>query len=168
VKRKVWIIIQSRIGCGRPLASPNGKGRKGRHVHLPREYKRNVAWYLRWKAERGEIADEDAYFLRTARSPRYYPTGIYKRWKRHCPNHRLHDARHTNATLLYEATNSLWLVQKQLGHASIATTQVYADVSPEQSIAGANAMERLAASLRRNPRAMAASLPSAGDGGALA
>ena len=32
-----------------------------------------------------------------------------------------------NATLLYEATNSLRLVQKQLGHASIGTTQVYAD-----------------------------------------
>ena len=56
-------------------------------------------------------------------------------------------------------------MQKQLGHASIATTQVYADVSPEQSIAGANAMERLAAALRRNPAAMAASLPSADAAG---
>jgi integrase len=138
----------------------NGKGHKGRHVHLPKEYKKNVGWYLRWKAERGEIADEDAYFIRTERSPKYYPSGIYKRWKKYCPNHRLHDARHTNATLLYEATNSLRLVQKQLGHASIGTTQVYADVSPEQSIAGVTAMERLASALKRNPRAMAAALPS--------
>ena len=51
------------------------------------------------------------------------------------------------------------VVQKQLGHASIGTTQVYADISPEQSIAGVTAMERLTATLKRNPRAMAASLP---------
>lgn len=137
----------------------SGKGGKMRHVHIPKNYKKNVAWYLRWKAERGEIADEESYFLKTERSPKYYPSGIYKRWKKFCPNHRLHDARHTNATLLYEATNSLRLVQKQLGHASIGTTQVYADVSPEQSIAGVTAMERLTATLKRNPRAMTASLP---------
>ena len=147
------------FGGNSHLVVRHGKGGKSRHVHIPKEYKRNVAWYLRWKAERGEITDEDAFFLRTERSPKYYPSGIYKRWKKYCPNHRLHDARHTNATLLYEATNSLRLVQKQLGHASIGTTQVYADVSPEQSIAGVTAMERLAASLKRNPRAMA-SLPA--------
>lgn len=143
-----------------------GKGGKIRHVHLPKEYKRNVAWYLRWKADRGEIADEDAHFFRTERSPKYFPSGIYKRWKKYCPNHRLHDARHTNATLIYEATNSLRLVQKQLGHASITTTQVYADISPEQSIAGVTAMERLASALKRNPRAMSASLPAGDPAGA--
>ena len=151
------------FGGNSHLVVRRGKGGKARHVHLPKDYKRNVAWYLRWKAERGEIADEESYFLRTERSPKYYPSGIYKRWKKHCPNHRLHDARHTNATLLYEATNSLRLVQKQLGHASIGTTQVYADVSPEQSIAGVTAMERLATALKRNPRAMMATLPASED-----
>lgn len=151
------------FGGNSHLVVRRGKGGKARHVHLPKEYKRNVAWYLRWKAGRGEIADEESYFLRTERSPKYYPSGIYKRWKKHCPNHRLHDARHTNATLLYEATNSLRLVQKQLGHASIGTTQVYADVSPEQSIAGANAMERLASMLKRNTGATAATLPASED-----
>lgn len=150
------------FGGNSHLVVRRGKGGKSRHVHLPKDYKRSVAWYLRWKAERGEIADEESYFLRTERSPKYYPSGIYKRWKKHCPNHRLHDARHTNATLLYEATNSLRLVQKQLGHASIGTTQVYADVSPEQSIAGVTAMERLATTLKRNPRGMAATLPASG------
>ena len=151
------------FGGNSHLVVRRGKGGKSRHVHLPKDYKKNVAWYLRWKAERGEIADEESYFLRTERSPKYYPSGIYKRWKKHCPNHRLHDARHTNATLLYEATNSLRLVQKQLGHASIGTTQVYADVSPEQSIAGVTAMERLATALKRNPRAMMATLPASED-----
>ena len=121
----------------------SGKGGKSRHVHLPRQYTKDVRWYLRWKAERGEIASADAYFLRTERSEKYSPSGIYKRWKKYVPNHRLHDARHTNATALYEATNCLRLVQKQLGHAALSSTQVYADVSPEQSVEGMTAMEKL-------------------------
>ena len=51
--------------------------------------------------------------------------------------------------MLYEATKSLRLVQKQLGHSSLTVTQVYADISPEQSIAGMNAMEKLLGSLGR-------------------
>ncbi len=134
------------------LLVSHGKGDKPRHVHLPKGYAHDVRWYLKWKAGRGEITDADAYFLRTERSPKYYPSGIYKRWKKYCPGHRLHDARHTNATVLYEATKSLRLVQKQLGHASLTTTQVYADITPEQSIAGMTAMERLVRSLARNGR----------------
>lgn len=122
---------------------------KSRHVHLPRGFAKDVRWYLRWKAERGEIDGEDAHFFRTERSSKYYPSGIYKRWKKYCPNHRLHDARHTNATALYEATNCLRLVQKQLGHASITTSQVYADVSVEQSVTGMTAMEKLVNGLKR-------------------
>ena len=107
---------------------------------------------MKWKAERDEIVDEDAFFFRTERSSKYHPSGIYKRWKKYCPNHRLHDARHTNATALYEATNSLRLVQKQLGHSSITTTQVYADISPEQSITGMNSMEKMVHGLKKPSR----------------
>jgi integrase/recombinase XerD len=137
------------FGGNSHLTVRSGKGGKTRHVHLPKGYARDVRWYLKWKADRGEFCDPDAYFLRTERSPKYYPSGIYKRWKKYCPNHRLHDARHTNATVLYEATKSLRLVQKQLGHASLTTTQVYADISPEQSISGMNSMEKLLHSLSR-------------------
>jgi len=126
-----------------------GKGGKTRHVHLSRGYASNVRWYLRWKVERGELKSPDDYFLRSERTPKYYPSGIYKRWKKYVPNHRLHDARHTNATLLFEATNNLRLVQKQLGHSSLTVTQVYADISPERSISGMNAMEKLLGSLGR-------------------
>ena len=130
----------------------HGKGGKPRHVHLPKGYAKDVRWYLKWKAGRGEIQDSDAYFLRTERSGKYFPSGIYKRWKKYCPNHRLPAARHTHATALYEAPKSLRLVQKQLGHASIGTTQVYADVTAEQSIAGMTAMERMMHSPAGRPR----------------
>ena len=137
------------FGGNSHLIVRRGKGGKTRHVHLPKGYAKDVRWYLKWKAERGEIEDEDSFFFRTERSPKYHPSGIYKRWKKYCQNHRLHDARHTNATALYEATNSLRLVQKQLGHASITTTQVYADISPEQSISGMNTMEKMVRKLNK-------------------
>lgn len=124
-----------------------GKGNKVRHVHLPKGYASDVRWYLKWKVEKGELQSPDDFFLRSERSSKYAPSGLYKRWKKYVPNHRLHDARHTNATILYEATNSLRLVQKQLGHSSLTVTQVYADISPEQSVSGMNAMERLLGSL---------------------
>ncbi|MFC1453064.1 tyrosine-type recombinase/integrase, partial [Verrucomicrobiota bacterium] len=122
---------------------------KTRHVHLPKGFAADVRWYLKWKAERGEIRDEDAHFFITERTPKYTPSGIYKRVKKYLPDHRVHDLRHTNATALYEATNCLRLVQKQLGHSSITTTQVYADVSVEQSVTGMTAMEKLVNGLKR-------------------
>ena len=124
-----------------------GKGNKVRHVHLPKGYASDVRWYLKWKVEKGELQSPDDFFLRSERSSKYAPSGLYKRWKKYVPNHRLHDARHTAATVLYEATNSLRLVQKQLGHSSLTVTQVYADISPEQSVSGMNAMERLLGTL---------------------
>ena len=43
-----------------------------------------------------------------------------------------HSFRHTFATRVYGKTNNLRVVQKLLGHKSIATTQIYADVTREQ------------------------------------
>ena len=49
--------------------------------------------------------------------------------------------RHTFGTHLYKASGgNLRLVQKQLGHSRITTTQVYADVFAEDAVA---AVERL-------------------------
>ena len=44
----------------------------------------------------------------------------------------IHCLRHTYATRLHKASGyNLRLVQKQLGHSSVSTTQVYADVLSE-------------------------------------
>ena len=145
------------FGGNSRLLVRRGKGGKTRHVHLSKGYASDVRWYLKWKVERGELQSPEDYFLRSERSSKYAPSGIYKRWKKYMPNHRLHDARHTNATILYEATNSLKLLQSQLGHSSLVSTQVYASITPEQSIAGMNAMEKLLGSLSRPMRKSVAS-----------
>ena len=45
--------------------------------------------------------------------------------------------------MTYAATKDLRLLQKQLSHSRITTTQIYADVMPEQIVSGMDAMERM-------------------------
>jgi site-specific recombinase XerD len=52
----------------------------------------------------------------------------------------IHSSRHTYATLLLAKTKNIRFVQKQLGHASIAMTSLYADVLPEMNQNLANAI----------------------------
>lgn len=129
-----------------------GKNGKGRTVHIGKEFKHLLKDYLMWKADQGELSP-DSYLIRNARGEKYTPTGLWKRWHKYAPNgHRLHDARHTNASLLYQATRDLRMVQQQLGHSRIQTSTVYATVCPELIQDGMNQMERLAkSSLKPTP-----------------
>jgi integrase len=120
-----------------------GKGGKQRVVKIGPELKKDLRWYLRWKADGGEL-HPNAHLLRTKRSERLNRSALWRRWNRYCPLHRLHDARHTSATLLYEASQDLRLVQKQLGHSRPSITAVYADVCDEKARQGVAAMEQLA------------------------
>ncbi len=138
-------VTDLHIGNGEAhLVVRNGKGGKRRIVHIGKEYKVILKRYLQWKMDNGEL-DPDSYLLRTERSRRFCTSALWRRWKKYCPRHRLHDARHTNATILYKASgNNLRLVQKQMGHSRITTTQVYADVLPDEARASMTAMEKLA------------------------
>ena len=57
---------------------------------------------------------------------------IFKKWSRHAglpSHHSYHSMRHYHGCSLYRKSRyNLRLVQKQLGHSSVITTQVYADV----------------------------------------
>ncbi len=128
--RQSHIVVRSRKG-----------GKTNQVVHIGREYKRTLKKYLRWKADNGELAP-DSHLLRTARTAKFSVSGLWLRWKLHCPK-KLHSARHTFATMTYQATKDLRLLQKQLSHSRITTTQIYADVTPEQICSGMDAMERL-------------------------
>jgi integrase/recombinase XerD len=120
-------------------------GKVNQVVHIGKEYKRTLKEYLQWKMEHGELTP-DSYLLRNARSPKYSVSGLWLRWKKYCPK-KLHAARHTFATMTYQATKDLRLLQKQLSHSKITTTQIYADVSAEQICSGMDAMERLTRSV---------------------
>jgi len=131
------------IGYSRSeLVVRNGKGGKQRVVRIGKELKGDLRWYLRWKAEQGELSPE-AYLLRSQRSEKLTRGAVWRRWKLSCPLHRLHDARHTHATLLLEASKDLRLVQKQLGHSRPTTTAVYAGIADDRMTEAVNSMELL-------------------------
>lgn len=114
----------------------NGKGGKRRIVWFNEDFKRHCRKYLLWKQKVGEQIGPDTPLLLSSNTGGYMTTrAIQKAFKRSAalaglPAHySIHSLRHTYACELYRVSGyNLRLVQKQLGHASIRTTEVYADV----------------------------------------
>ena len=133
------------LGSGRShVVVRKGKGGKPRTVHIGKAFKKILKRYLLWKAESGELYP-DAYLIRSSKSERYTPTALWKRWRKYAPNgHRLHDARHTTASQLLRAGQSLRMIASTLGHSRLSTTALYAQVAPELMQQGMCAMESLA------------------------
>lgn len=115
----------------------NGKGSKSRTVQIPVSLKRHLKSFLKWKVDKGEPADHDDHLFLGQRGPwtgagvaqtvkKYLRRlGLYERGK------SAHALRHSYAVELYRQERDLRAVQKQLGHASVQTTQRYADVLAE-------------------------------------
>ena len=54
-----------------------------------------------------------------------------------------HTGRHSFATLTLAATNDIATVSELLGHSSVATTQIYAEVLMEDKIAAVNKLNSI-------------------------
>jgi site-specific recombinase XerD len=126
----------------------SGKGGKKRLVRFNGDFKRHHEEYVLWKQNVGEPAGPaDPLLLSSNTRGPMTTRAIEKAFKRTAaraglPSHySIHCLRHTYACELYRASGyNLRLVQKQLGHAHIGTTQVYADVvEPDMQ----RALERL-------------------------
>lgn len=125
--------LDARIPC---LLVRKGKGGKKRRVFFNDNFRKRCKEYLAWKQGIGESTEADQPLLLSTRTGGHLTTrAIQKAFKRNAkktnlPSHySIHCLRHTYACLLLKASNwNLRLVQKQLGHSKITTTQVYADV----------------------------------------
>jgi integrase/recombinase XerD len=126
----------------------NGKCGKKRLVRFNGAFKKHYQEYIRWKQTIGESTGlSDPLFLSSNTKSHMTTRAIEKAFKRTAakaglPSHySIHSLRHSYACELYRASGyNLRLVQKQLGHACIATTEVYADVvEPDMQ----RALERL-------------------------
>jgi len=114
----------------------NGKGGKKRLVRFNGAFKHHYEKYINWKQNVGEPTGlSDPLFLSSNTGNHMTTRAIGKAFKRTAARASLHShysihcLRHTYACELYRASGyNLRLVQKQLGHSQIATTQVYADV----------------------------------------
>ena len=125
--------LEARVPC---LLVREGKGSKKRRVFFNDKFKKHCKEYLAWKQDVGESTEVDQPLLLSTRTGGHLTTrAIQKAFKRCAKkanlssHYSIHCLRHSYASFLYKASNwNLRLVQKQLGHARISTTQVYADV----------------------------------------
>ena len=121
------------VGRGQQyLVVQKGKGGKRRTVIIGKELKTMLGEYLAWLPCSGWSHGPQEPLFASCQGGHLDRTAIWRIWRKVCNTHRAHDARHTFATELYRRTKDLRLVQKQLGHSSIQTTTVYADVVNEE------------------------------------
>jgi site-specific recombinase XerD len=113
-----------------------GKGGKSRSVSFNKAFSEQVSRFLDWKKVNGEPASDDAALLYSVVTGHALTTRALQKAFKRCmafaelsSHYGIHSLRHTYACHLYKASGwNLRLVQKQLGHSRISTTQVYADV----------------------------------------
>ena len=107
----------------------DGKGGKSHLIMIGKDLRRHIKKFLI------DQHTKSPYLFISERSPQMTTTAIqkvFKFWAKKAglpSHHSIHSCRHTYAVRLYKSSgNNLRLVQKQLAHSSISTTQVYADV----------------------------------------
>ncbi len=115
----------------------DGKGGKSRTVQIPDSLKKHLKQFVTWKQSRGEPTGQDDYLFVGKRGPwtaqavqqlvkKYLKTlDLYESEK------SVHALRHSYAVEFYRQQRDLRALQKQLGHASVQTTQISADVTAE-------------------------------------
>jgi integrase/recombinase XerD len=134
------------LNNGEPRLRVTGKGRKERDVFISAILMKHLSDYLLWKRLMAEPMDLEAFVLVSSHRKPYSTRTLQYAFKvclrvAGLPSYySIHACRHSYGTLLYRNTKNLRLVQKQLGHSSITTSTVYADVSAEEAVAAANGL----------------------------
>lgn len=104
------------------------------YLPLEGKVKTHIRDYLRWKERAEEPMEADAPFILSNKGSQFTLRGIEYLVKRLMAGvgldsrYSIHSLRHTTAVHLLRRTKNLRLVQKVLRHASITTTEQYADV----------------------------------------
>ncbi len=118
----------------------DGKGGKKRGVKLGSALQIHLRDFVAWKGGEGESVTAAAPVFVSGRDGPLTRTAVYRIFRTAADavgipaRFSIHSCRHTYASMLYRASSfNLRLVQKQLGHRSIQTTQIYADVLDEDA-----------------------------------
>jgi len=129
------------------LVVQHGKGGRRRDVYLDKEIVKHLHDYIRFKRDlRRESIEDDAPLFSGRYKNSYTATALGISFKKAIQaaglpkRYSIHSSRHTYATMLLAKTNNMRFTQKQLGHASITMTSLYADVLPEMNQALAEAI----------------------------
>ena len=124
-----------------------GKGGKRRSVWISEPFRKICLEYFGHKRDFGYSTNPDDYVLNNLNGGKISKRALQKFFKgivdrAGLPTHyHIHCLRHTYTTFLLTASNNNYrFAQKQLGHSSLRTTQVYAGVVEQQ---GRKALEKL-------------------------
>lgn len=122
-------LKEKQLDLGRSAIKVLGKGNKERVIPVSKEVVDVIKDYQRQKKK--TFAPEHDYFLVNAKGKKLYPRYAYKLINQHLKQAATldkkspHVLRHTFATHLMNAGADLSAVKELLGHASLASTQVY-------------------------------------------
>jgi integrase/recombinase XerD len=129
-----------------PRIKVTGKGNRTRDVFISRDLMKHLSGFLKWKRTMDESLDKNEFLLVSSHGKSYSTRALQYALKvslskAGLPNYySIHSLRHSYGTYLYQRTKDLRLVQKQLGHSSITTTTIYADVTVEQTVEAVNGL----------------------------
>ncbi len=162
---RFWMVIDLAIGAGlrvseianlkvdnlylnsrEPRIRVTGKGNRTRDVFISRDLMKHLSDYLEWKKVMDESTNSSAYLLVSSHGKPYSTRTLQYAFKVSLKEaglphyYSIHACRHSYGTYLYQKTKNLRLVQKQLGHSSITTTTVYADVPLEETLEAVNGL----------------------------
>ena len=119
----------------------DGKGHRKRGVRIGTALAEHLLSFIEWKKAHNQPVSSRAPLFLSPRGGALTRTAVYRIFRKNADavgipaRFSIHSCRHTYASLLYRASNfNLRLVQKQLGHRSIQTTQIYADVLNEDAV----------------------------------
>lgn len=148
---RVGELAQLRIGdinADKQFLVIVGKGRKKREVPFNQATRLKLEAYLGYKKTQLQQSIQPDACLFASRNGRPYTTrSLEISFKKAVQaaglsaHYYIHCARHTHATFLLKHTGNLRFVQKVLGHASIHTTSLYADILAEDTVRLANMLE---------------------------
>lgn len=122
-------LKEKQLDLGRSAIKVLGKGNKERVIPVSKEVVDAIKDYQRQKKK--TFTPEHDYFLVNAKGKKLYPRYAYKLINQHLKQAATldkkspHVLRHTFATHLMNAGADLSAVKELLGHASLASTQVY-------------------------------------------
>ena len=125
------------------LTVPQSKSGRRRHIQLSDAAVALLATLPR--------APGQEWLFPSERRPGQPIQGVRSAWTRAClaaalpDGTRVHDLRHTFASLLINSGRSLYEVSRMLGHSQLATTGRYAHLSQQNLLEAANAVGRIAA-----------------------
>ena len=115
----------------------SGKRNKAREVNVDTELAKHLNDFTEHKRNWEQSTDPGAPLF-AGRNGHCTTTTLYLSFKEAVKTAGLrtdlsiHGARHTYASVLYQRTENLKMVQRQLGHSSAAMTLLYADILPEE------------------------------------